>query len=209
MAAVVAVIVWLAAWTIARSPVPNELRPLGALLVAAGILIISRWASLSASELGLARRFLGRGLRLGLLAFVAITAVLVVASLLPAVRDWFDDPRVDVGFGRLLFRVLVAIPLGTVVLEELAFRGSLLALLRRMMSTRPAVLASSVLFGLWHIPSLADSSAVVIVGTMFATTAAGVGFCWLRLRSCSLLAPVLAHLATNAVTFTVAWALAN
>jgi uncharacterized protein len=34
---------------------------------------------------------------------------------------------------------------------------------------------------------------------------AGVGFCWLRLRSGSLLAPALAHLATNVVALTLAW----
>jgi membrane protease YdiL (CAAX protease family) len=209
MVALVATIVWLAVWNIARSHVADELRPMGALVVAAGILVISRWGSLSAAELGLARRFLGRGLRLGLLAFAAIAAVILVAGLVPAVRDWFDDPRVDVGWGAFLFRVVVAIPFGTVVLEELAFRGSLLALLRRIMSTWSAVIASSVLFGLWHLPSLTDASAVEMVGTMIATTAAGIGFCWLRLRSGSLLAPVLAHLATNAVTFTVAWALAT
>lgn len=44
--------------------------------------------------------------------------------------------------------------------------------------------------------------------TFLATTAAGVGFEWLRRRSGSLAAPALAHLATNSVTFAVAWAAA-
>ena len=43
-------------------------------------------------------------------------------------------------------------------------------------------------------------------GTVLATTVAGVGFGWLRVKSGSLLAPVLAHLATNSLTFAIAWA---
>jgi membrane protease YdiL (CAAX protease family) len=40
------------------------------------------------------------------------------------------------------------------------------------------------------------------------TFAAGLAFGWLRLRSQSLLAPMLAHIATNSVAFVVAWVLA-
>jgi membrane protease YdiL (CAAX protease family) len=45
----------------------------------------------------------------------------------------------------------------------------------------------------------------VIAATVVVTTAAGVGLAWLRVRSDSLLAPMLAHLATNSVTFALAW----
>ena len=34
---------------------------------------------------------------------------------------------------------------------------------------------------------------------------AGLVFCWLRLRSRSLIAPVMAHGATNGLALTVAW----
>lgn len=207
--ALVATIVWLAAWNLARSQVPAVVRPAAALLVVAGVLAIGRWAGLSASEWGLDRRFLGRGLRFGLIAFAVISGSVVIAGLLPGVSGWFDDARADVDTGQFLFRVLVAIPLGTVLLEELASRGSLLALLRRLTSTWSAVALSSVLFGLWHLVPILGSSIGAIVGTLLATTAAGVGFCWLRLRSGSLVAPILAHLATNAVAFTVAWTLAH
>lgn len=44
-----------------------------------------------------------------------------------------------------------------------------------------------------------------IVGTVAATTAAGVGFAWLRLRSGSLLALILILIATNSLAFAVAW----
>ena len=82
------------------------------------------------------------------------------------------------GLGRVaLWRVLVVIPLGTVLPEELAFRGLLLALLGRRYGVVAGILLSSGLFGLWHVvPSLG-----------------GALLCWLRLRSGSLLALILTH----------------
>jgi len=46
-------------------------------------------------------------------------------------------------------------------------------------------------------------------GTFVATFAAGLAFCWLRIRSGSLLAPAMAHLATNSVALVVAWLVLN
>ena len=48
--------------------------------------------------------------------------------------------------------------------------------------------------------------ALTVAGTFVVTTIAGVGFLWLRTRSGSVVAPMLAHLATNSLTFAVAWA---
>jgi membrane protease YdiL (CAAX protease family) len=211
----------LAVFNVARSTVLPDGWDLAAnLAVTAVVGGLAWWAGLTAIELGLARADAGRGLRWGLLAFGAVTAVLVVVALVPATRDFFDDDRAEVGFGSMLFEVLVAIPLGTVLLEELAFRGSLLALLRRRRATWVAVVVSSLLFGLWHIaPAITSSGtndAVVeagvnlagtVVGTVLATFVAGLVFCWLRLRSRSLIAPMLGHLATNGVAFTLAWIL--
>ncbi len=69
----------------------------------------------------------------------------------------------------------------------------------------------SVLFGLWHVNGVLHNGSGgiavgAVIGTVLATTVAGVGFGWLRVRSDSQLAPVLAHVATNSVTFAVAWA---
>ena len=175
---------------------------------------------MSAADLGLARRDAGRGLAWGGVAFALVTAFLIVAALIPAAHGFFDDDRADVGFGSMLFEVLIEVPLGTVLLEELAFRGSLLALLRRRLPVWPAVLVSSALFGLWHIgvaissasgnaavPDSGGGLVLTVLGTVAATTVAGIVFCWLRLRSGSLLAPMLAHTATNSVAFAVAWVL--
>lgn len=95
--------------------------------------------------------------------------------------------------------------------EEIAFRGVLLAALMRVVAPRAAVALTAALFGIWHIrPTLSATTAnaltdrfaglvvAVLLGCAF-TAAAGVLFAWLRLRSGSLLAPVLLHLATNSL----------
>jgi CAAX protease family protein len=121
----------------------------------------------------------------------------------------------------VLWTVLVVIPLGTVVPEELAFRGLLLAQLGRRRGVLAATLLSSGLFGLWHVlPSLgggaANAAIADVVGgdaagtalrvavTVVSTSVAGVVLCWLRLRSGSLLAPILAHWTVNGLGVIVA-----
>jgi uncharacterized protein len=49
----------------------------------------------------------------------------------------------------------------------------------------------------------------VVLGSIAVTFLAGLVFCWLRLRSRSLIAPVLAHVATNGLALTVAWLIAH
>ena len=162
---------------------------------------VARLAALSAEELGLARQNVGAGLRLGGLAFVAITAVVALGTPF----GLLDDDRTTVDLGDMTLRVLVTIPIGTVVMEEFAFRGVLYGLLERAMRPTAALAIGAGLFGLWHVPPLLDEGAGVVLGTLAATTVAGLGFIWLRRRSGSLLAPMLAHLATNSSTFALSW----
>jgi membrane protease YdiL (CAAX protease family) len=170
-------------------------------------------AGLGRADLGLARRDLPAGVRLGAVAFVAVSAVVVVAGF----AGLLTDDRADVSGGEVLVRALVVIPLGTVLVEELAFRGVLHGLLVRATSTLGVYVAGSLLFGLWHVvPAwrgggvdtdvVALGRVALVAGTFAATSLAGVGFVWLRARSASLVAPALAHLATNSVTFALAWA---
>src|SRR5437016_5104135 len=61
------------------------------------------------------------------------------------------------------------------------------------------------------LPAVAGASAsvagrvLVVLGSVAVTFAAGLIFCWLRLRSRSLIAPVMAHCATNGLALAVAW----
>ncbi len=187
--------------------------------VAALVVALGSLAHLSADELGLARSGVGRGLRTGGVAFAAIAAVVTVAAAVPALQDAFDDERADVGLGGLLVRVLVVIPLGTVVVEELIFRGAVQGLLMRLTSVAGAVAVGAVIFGLWHVypdwRASVDGDAVAGLGragavaaTFVSTTIAGALFGWLRARSGSLIAPVLAHLGTNTLALAAAWVLA-
>ncbi len=139
------------------------------------------------------------------MAYIATLAV-------PAGRPLLTDARlVGLDGDELAYEVLVRIPLGTVVWEEVAFRGVLLAVLTRVLSVRAAVAVSAVVFGVWHVrPTLSALAAnglvdgavltglAVLLGCA-ATAAAGVVLAWLRLRTGSLLAPALLHLATNSV----------
>lgn len=215
-------IVGLAAFNVARSEVlPERWHLLASVAMAGYVALLAQWAGLRAGEIGLGRDRLGSGLRWGLGAVAAIAVVVLVGAALPSADEALGDARVRVDLGSMLWEVGVVTPFGTVLLEELAFRGVLLGLLLRRVGRWPAVLISSALFGLWHVlPTIGTSGgnalasgvldqpgglALIVVGNVAATLAAGVAFCWLRLWSGSLLAPVLAHLGTNDVSFVVAW----
>ena len=176
------------------------------------LLVIARAQGLAA-ELGLARSSWLAGLRWGAAAATLVGVAYVLVYLTGPVREALPDG--GGGLGRVaLWRVLVVIPLGTVLPEELAFRGLLLALLGRRYGVLAGILLSSGLFGLWHVvPSLgggpanttiasvvgADAAGMVarVVVTVGFTSLAGALLCWLRLRSGSLLAPILAHWTVN------------
>jgi uncharacterized protein len=176
----------------------------------AAVLGAAGWAGLSREELGLARRSVPAGLRWGSACAVPVAAGYAVALAVPALRPLLLDGRVaGRGGADLAHQALVRIPVGTVLWEEVAFRGVLLAVLRRLVPAPAAVAASSVLFGVWHVrPTLEGlaandldrgpvaTGAAVLLGCA-GTAAAGVLFTALRLRSGSLLAPALLHLATN------------
>ena len=185
-------------------------------LVAAGLLVVlARARQLSWSDIGLAPDRLGEGLRWGagavLLAAVVVAAGAALADRVPLIATLLADQRAVLDEGGLAHHTLVRIPLGTAFFEELAFRGVLLALLLAATSTTAgAVLWSAAVFGLWHISSTimtlrineaavaSGAGLAAIAGGVAFTALAGVVFAVLRLGSGSLLAPVLAHWATNA-----------
>lgn len=171
-------------------------------------------SGLTMADLGLARPSWAGGLRWGLSSAAVVLAGYALALTLPGLRSMVSGAIAE-SVPAALFSAVVLIPLGTVIHEEFAFRGVLLALLSRARGRRFAVLGSSALFGLWHIvPALSGGAgnAVVddmagggplgtvlrLVGTVLITGLGGVLLCELRLRSDSLLAPILLHWAVNA-----------
>jgi membrane protease YdiL (CAAX protease family) len=189
------------------------------------LVLVAVVARVGRGVLGLEPADLRRGLAYGAVAVVMVAVVVGLAAAVPATSSFLDDARVAVSFPAMVREVLVGIVLATVVPEELAFRGLLLGTGVEAWGRWRGALASSALFGLWHIsptlstsgdnPRLADASASaggevgLVLGAVLLTFVAGLVFSWLRLRSRSLVAPVLAHTATNAVAFTVAWTLAQ
>jgi len=141
-----------------------------------------------------------------------VAAAFGVGALVPATRPLLDDQRVaGLDRGQLAYQVLVRIPVGTVVWEEVAFRGVLHAALRRVLAEPAAVAVGSAVFGLWHIRPTAEALEVnglavgrgarvtAVCAVAAGTAGAGVLLSMLRERSGSLAAPVLLHLAANCV----------
>lgn len=174
--------------------------------VAVALLLVGRAAGLDRDDLGLGGAAFRRGAVYGLGAAGVVAAFYVVVLSVPVTRSTLLDPRDDVGAGTALLTALVLIPIRTVLLEEVAFRGVVWALICRDRGPAVATVVSGVLFGLWHVlPSLgvgntgAESGVrwPALVGTVVFTGLAGLVFGELRRRSGSLLAPALLHWATN------------
>jgi uncharacterized protein len=182
------------------------------------ILVTRRFDGLRRMELGLTN--IGRGLRSGAMLMAAVAAIYGIGLLIPSTRDLFRDRRVgDRSALRMLAEVVIRIPIGTVVLEEVAFRGVLLGQLGRRLGWRTGLASSSVLFGMWHVlPAISINTvnpvlkqagigqAPAVMGAVAATAAAGVFMGWVRIRARSLIAPVMLHIATNSFGFAIAWA---
>ena len=200
--------------------------PLRYIWVQMGLLVIVlalvAWtAGATWADLGLDRTDVGAGLRYGAGAVGIVLLVLVIAAVIPATNGYLHDSRAQISGGRLLYELGVSIVLLTAIPEEFAFRGVLLGSALRLWGPWRASVITSVLFGLWHIePTLGtmrDNHAtaglsasiggqvLVVLGAIAVTFVAGLLFCWLRLRSKSLIAPVMAHAATNGLALTVAW----
>ncbi len=188
------------------------LGPVGAL----ALLGFARWSGLTWHQLGLARHTHGKGLRWGAAVIAVVGLVYLAGVLIPATRTAFLDVRYHLPPANALLTAFVMIPVGTVLLEEVAFRSVLWGMLSRHTHMWQTLVASSVLFGLWHVlPAMAASSneavgaaaaglgragpILVVAGTIAFTALGGVVAGELRRRSGSVLASAGMHWATNAL----------
>jgi membrane protease YdiL (CAAX protease family) len=182
---------------------------------------IARHAGVTWVDMGMWRERFWRGIQLGLLVMAIIAVIVSVGVMIPATREVFYDDRViERSTGFIMFDAFVRIPIATAFYEEMLFRGVLFGMFARKWTPLWAALASSALFGLWHILPTLDTLDVNPAGDLFdgilgiviaalgavaGTAIAGLGFLWLRLRANSTLAPTLAHIATNSLTLLGAW----
>ena len=190
------------------------------LLLAVGLLDGNSW-----TDMGLGWRYLLPGLIWAAAAIGLVTAVYVVGSLFRRTRAAFHDERMgEMSGGRLMFQALVEVPFGTVLFEEIAFRGVLFAMLARRYGLIWAIVGSALLFGLWHIlpsigtheqnPALGSvvgegrrGNVLAVVLSVLTTALAGVLFAGLRVFSGSVLAPMGFHWATNGLGYAFSWVL--
>ncbi|MDX3533749.1 CPBP family glutamic-type intramembrane protease [Streptomyces sp. MB09-01] len=190
--------------------------PVTAVVVSALLLAVLFGAGGTLADAGLAPGTRARGARWALALIGLVAVVYLAGALLPATRTLFEDRRyAGMTGGELL---LLLVPVGTVLVEEIAFRGVLYGLVCRERGAAWATAVSSLLFGLWHVlPSLhlatakpalntvfgdsAAGAALAVLATVLFTAAVGVLFCELRRRSGSLLAPMGLHWAVNALGY--------
>ncbi|GAA2446865.1 type II CAAX endopeptidase family protein [Actinomadura vinacea] len=225
--AVVAVVAVLALANVLNNRLAPSAYVMTSLVTAGVLLVLLRAGGVGWGEAGLGREAVPRGVAWGLVLVLAVAACYLALALLPATRDLFLDRRVgEAGTGRMAFEVFVRIPLGTVLLEELAFRGVLYALVKVEHGVVWATFVSSVLFGLWHVlPSAGISTVnpsftrlfgtgslgalVAVAVTVLVMTLAGAFLCELQRRSGSLIAPAALHWATNGLGFVAAYCVIN
>jgi membrane protease YdiL (CAAX protease family) len=194
--------------------------------VAAGLalvalsLLAARWLGLDDEALGLRREGALRGALVGLLTggLVAAISVAVLRSA-PVIigRPISYEPLLDVTGDQLARHIALFLPLGAVLPEEVAFRGTILGALVRRGGARFAAVGSAVAFALWHatvglvtvgettlgppsplfVPAFGAVLVVLFVG--------GAIMAVLRLVTGALSAPIAAHWAFNAVILVGLW----
>ncbi|MBB2909556.1 membrane protease YdiL (CAAX protease family) [Streptosporangium becharense] len=212
----------LVAANVLNNRLAPRLAPLTSAAATGVLLALARRSGLSWSELGFHR--CSRGVRIGGALAAAVAGVYAAGISVPATRRFFRDERaLSLSRARVLEEALLQVPLGTVLLEEVGFRGVFHALVARSYGTGPATAAGSVLFGLWHVLPAIDMMTAnpalsrlasgdpapgrpgwgvtrAVTGAVVSTGLAGVVFTELRRRG-GLAAPSMFHLATNSLGY--------
>lgn len=171
------------------------------------LLALARSAGEDHHALGISRRRLADGWKHGVRSAAMVAGGYLALLSHPRTRTLLHDQRLlDLSERAVAWRLLVGIPLGTALAEEVAFRGVLPALLDSPHWPpwlAPAI--TSTLFGLWHLlPSheqmKANGSHRSLVGvSAVATAVGGAVLHGLRQKAGHLLAPITLHAATNGI----------
>ena len=186
--------------------------PLGILLT--WVALAWAWRSrLTADQLGLAPGHLLRSALLGLVIAVGVAALALLLLRFPPLLGQPVEyaPLGSLSKEAVLWRTFIWMPLDTVIPEELAFRGVLLAMLLTRYSRIRAVVVAALVFAAWHgvvvshtlaSTNLQSNTLLVSLGLIGAFTAVfmgGVVFAWIRSATDHLAGSIVAHWAFNAV----------
>ena len=183
------------------------------LLTASLLVLWARRCGLSWKTLGLlpsrgpsALKWAIVGCAIGLPTLLAVAFPGYFASIV-TVGQWRD-----MSWSTLTYQTLMRIPLGTALFEEIAFRGVLYGLWSTSLGPRRAGVASSVVFGMWHVTPmlnlfhgspLLNTHFLLLVGVaggVVSTFVGGLIFIWLRHRTGSVYGAALAHWAIDGLT---------
>lgn len=152
---------------------------------------------------------------------VCVLSVVIPMTLAFLVNsDFFLDERFNKTLSQTIVYAFFAIPVFTVFIEELIFRGFIWGFIRCYKTEKSATIISSILFGFWHLLSAknldrsfllnaginsSQALLLVVIGTVFITTCAGVILCELRRRTNSLWVPIAFHWSINATGVLLAY----
>ena len=133
----------------------------GALATTGGLALIAWKHGVNAVDMGLSHHtwLTGAIWSVGLIAGVGI--VIGLAGRHPKTQPLFADERNDTSGVVAARRALLDIPFGTVLVEEFAFRGVMLALVSVLYGNLWAVVITSILFG---VPGEPTSAATIVDG---------------------------------------------
>lgn len=172
---------------------------------------LGRRGGLSWRAMGLGSGTWASGLKWGAGAALAVLIFYGVSLTLPFSRAFTDDVAAPAGTS-VWVTALLLVPLRTVILEELVFRGVLWGAIEDQTGARWALVGTAVAFGFWHVApamSLADRTDGPVGPTIFAvvafTTLSGLVLGELRRRSGSVLASAALHWATNGLGLIAAY----
>lgn len=179
------------------------------------LLMVALWAKaerLPLAELGFTLAGIQRGLFWGSLAGLAMAmpplGFFIFPVIAPAPVEYAGYQNLEVGALALL--LLVRLPIRTVLVEEVLFRGLLQTRGTQLMGTSGGIVFSCALFVLWHgvithhALGLTNLDASPLSGWLLWGLAsiplagAGLILSWLRLKTGGLLAPIVAHWLVNA-----------
>jgi len=184
-------------------------------------LVFARTIALDRVALGFSGGVMRGALAGGALAaMVALAGVAIVRLAAPAIVGVPVDyaPLRQVTADALATHLVIFLPFGAVIPEELAFRGVLLGALARARGSRAAVIGSSAAFALWHgavaLVTISDTSlgppspwfVPAAVAAFLVVFGGGVAFAILRLRSGTLATTIAAHWVFNSVVLLGLWA---
>lgn len=164
----------LTAANVLNNRVAPRLAPLTSAAATGALVALARRRGLSWERMGFTRA--RRGALAGAALTAAVAAGYAVAVAHPRLRPLLHDERaLRLSRARLAEEILLQVPVGTVLLEEVGFRGVVYGLAERAHGPLAATAVSSGLFGLWHVLPALDMLRANPAVAALASPASGAG----------------------------------